>query len=157
VSRASAGLLMFRRRGDAGSASIEVLLVHPGGPFWAKRDDGAWSLPKGELGPDEAPLTAAQREFREETGLVPAAPFVELGSVRQAGGKTVHAWAFAGDCDVASVRSNTFTLEWPPRSGRMQSFPEIDRAAWFPLDAARGKLVAGQRPLLDRLERALAP
>ncbi len=147
MARVSAGLLLFRRGGGA----LEVLLVHPGGPLWAKRDDGAWSVPKGECGDGEDPLAAAQREFREETGFEPHGPFRELGSVRQRGGKTVVAWAFEGDCDPAALRSNTFTIEWPPRSGQQRAFPEVDRAAWFTLDEARRKLNAGQLPLLERL------
>ena len=142
---------MYRRE----RAQLEVLLVHPGGPFFAKRDDGAWSIPKGEPAHGEDLLAAAQREFREETGWEPAPPFVALGAVRQTGGKTVHAWAFAGDHDAASLRSNTFSLEWPPHSGRHREFPEIDRAAWLALDAARRKLIAAQHPFLERLAASL--
>jgi predicted NUDIX family NTP pyrophosphohydrolase len=143
---------MYRRRGDG---ELEVLLVHPGGPFFANRDDGAWTIPKGNVGDGEDPLAAAQREFREETSFEPRAPFHALGSVRQPGGKTVTAWAFEGDCDPARLRSNTFTLEWPPRSGRQREFPEVDRAAWLTLAAARTKLLAAQHPLLDRLPNAI--
>jgi len=146
----AAGLLMHRRRGD----TLEVLLVHPGGPFWKNKDDGAWSLPKGECEDGEATLDAAQREFREETGFAPCAPFHELGSVR-ARGKTIVAWSFAGDCDPTAVRSNPFTMEWPPKSGRQQAFPEVDRAGWFAIDEARRKLAPSQHPFLDRLAQRL--
>lgn len=149
---ASAGLLMFRRP----QGRLEVLLVHLGGPLWARRDDGAWSIPKGELTPGEEPLAAGQREFEEETGFEPRGPFHPLTPVRQRSGKIVHAWAFEGDCDPAAVRSNSFTMEWPPRSGRMQSFPEVDRAAWFGSGEAKQKIIAGQVPLLSELERVLA-
>lgn len=148
-AKRSAGLLPFRR----GAAGLEVFLVHPGGPFWAKKDRGAWSLAKGEYGEQEDPLAAACREFAEETGLaLPAgAVFTPLGEVRQAGGKVVTAWAVAADLDAAAARGNPFRMEWPPRSGRMREFPEVDRAAWFCLEEAREKLVAGQVPLLERL------
>jgi predicted NUDIX family NTP pyrophosphohydrolase len=148
----SAGLLLYRRR-DAG---IEVLLVHPGGPFWRKRDDGAWSIPKGEVGENENGLDVARREFQEELGMAaPDGEVAELGFVRQAGGKTVRAWATAGDLDVATITSNTFEIEWPPRSGNMRQFPEVDRAAWFSLEAARRKILTGQRAFLERLEAQL--
>lgn len=127
----------------------------PGGPFWAKKDDGAWSIPKGEVDGDEALLDAARREFREETGCAVEGHFDALPPVRQPGGKIVHAWAVAGDCDAAAITSNRFILEWPPRTGRMQEFPEVDRAAWFDLAAARRKLTRGQLPLLDALERVV--
>jgi predicted NUDIX family NTP pyrophosphohydrolase len=148
----SAGLLMFRRRGPA----LEVLLVHPGGPFFARRDAGAWSIPKGLVGEGETELAAALREFGEETRLaVPARELLALGEVRQSGGKLVVAWAFEGDCAAESVRSNTFTLEWPPGSGVQKEFPEIDRAEWFDLETARVKLNPAQVVLLERLvERA---
>jgi predicted NUDIX family NTP pyrophosphohydrolase len=142
---------MFRRCGGA----PEVLLVHPGGPFWTKRDLGAWSIPKGEYTPGEDPLAAARREFEEETGISPEGEFIPLSPCRQAGGKVVHAWAIEGDCDPTAIVSNTFVMEWPPRSGRQQEFPEIDRAAWFPLDIAKRKLVSGQVGLVDELSRLL--
>jgi predicted NUDIX family NTP pyrophosphohydrolase len=130
-----------------------VLLVHPGGPFWARRDAGAWSIPKGEYQEGEDPRACALREFEEETGTtLPPGELVELGSVRQKGGKTVSAWAAEGDLDAGAVRSNTFTMEWPPRSGRMAEFPEIDRAAWFDVETAREKLVPAQAAFLDRLQ-----
>lgn len=147
----SAGLLVYRRRDGA----LEVFLVHPGGPFWQNKDDGAWSLPKGEYTDEEEALAAAQREFLEETGMSVSGTFRSLAPVRQAGGKIVHAWAIAGDFDAAAIRSNTFTMEWPPRSGKMRSFPEVDRAAWFTLQEARVKILAGQRPLLDELAAML--
>jgi predicted NUDIX family NTP pyrophosphohydrolase len=148
----SAGVVLYRHRG----AHLEVLLVHPGGPFWSKKDDGAWSIPKGEFGENEAPATAARREFAEETGYAPAGELTPLTPVSQAGGKIVHAFAVEGDVDPTSVVSNTFTLEWPPRSGRMQAFPEIDRAGWFGLDEARRKIVAGQRPIVDEMRARFA-
>jgi predicted NUDIX family NTP pyrophosphohydrolase len=150
----SAGILLFRR----GGAGPEVLLVHPGGPFWARKDHGSWSIPKGEYGDDEAPLHCARREFAEETGTVlPEGELVELGEVRQSGGKRVVAWAAEGDLDPGTVRSNTFEMEWPPRSGRTQEFPEIDRAGWFGLDEAGERLLAAQTPFLDRLREHLGP
>jgi predicted NUDIX family NTP pyrophosphohydrolase len=147
----SAGILVYRQS----ASQAQVLLVHPGGPFWARKDAGAWSIPKGEIGPAEDPLAAARREFAEETGITLAGDFMLLGDLRQAGGKHVTAWALKADIDPASVRSNTFALEWPPKSGRMRDFPEIDRAEWFDLDAAREKILASQRPFLDRLRAAL--
>jgi predicted NUDIX family NTP pyrophosphohydrolase len=152
LPKASAGLLMFRRCGP----EPEVLLVHPGGPFWTKRDFAAWSIPKGEFVPGEDPLAAARREFAEETGIVPEGAFIPLSPCRQAGGKVVHAWAFEGDCDPATIVSNTFVMEWPPRSGRRQAFPEVDRAAWFPLDLAKRKLVSGQVGFVEELSGLLA-
>jgi predicted NUDIX family NTP pyrophosphohydrolase len=146
--RRSAGIVLYR----AGDGGVEVLLVHPGGPFWAKKDLGAWSIPKGEYEPGEDPQACALREFEEETGTaLEAQALVELGAVVQKAGKEVTAWAARGDLDPAGVRSNSFTMEWPPRSGRQQEFPEIDRAEWFALDEARAKLVAAQAELLDRL------
>jgi len=133
-----------------------VLLVHPGGPFWQRKDAGAWSIPKGEIAAGEEPLQVARREFREELGhAVPEGTPEALGSVRQAGGKLVHVWALGGDLDPAVITSNTFELEWPPRSGRIQTFAEVDRAGWFDLEAAREKLLASQVPFLDRLARVL--
>jgi len=131
---------------------LEVLLVHPGGPFWAKRNEGAWSIPKGEIEPGETALDVARREFEEELGVPPPADeeLTPLGTIRQAGGKLVHAWALRGDLDVARVRSVTFSLEWPPRSGRIQEFAEVDRAAWFDLDEARRMILQSQLPLLER-------
>jgi predicted NUDIX family NTP pyrophosphohydrolase len=135
---------------------LEVLLVHPGGPFWAGKDEGAWSLPKGEYTPPEDPLTAAYREFHEETGCRVAGAALPLGSLKQPSGKLIQAWAVEGDCDAEASRSNTFSLEWPPRSGRRREFPEVDRAAWFSLRAARKKLIKGQVGFLEELERRLA-
>jgi predicted NUDIX family NTP pyrophosphohydrolase len=147
MAKRSAGILLFRRRAGA----IEVLLVHPGGPFWAKKDDGAWSIPKGEYTDDEDPREAARREFAEETGLAVEGEMVALGEVKQPGGKLVTAWAVEGDCDAAAVKSNLFSLEWPPKSGKLRQFPEIDRAAWFPLELARVKILQGQLPFLARV------
>ncbi len=148
MARRSAGILLHR----SGAAGVEVLLVHPGGPFWAKKDAGAWSIPKGEYEDGEDPLACALREFEEETGTrLDSTDVVELGSVRQKSGKQVTAWAVAGDLDPATVRSNTFAMEWPPRSGRQAEFPEVDRAEWFGVEVAREKLVSGQVELLDRL------
>lgn len=152
MPRQSAGLLCYRRDVDG----LRVLLVHPGGPFWAAKDDGAWSIPKGEYD-DEAPEHAARREFEEETGFTVSGELIDLGSVRQTGGKRIDAWAFEGDFAPAALRSNTFTLEWPPRSGRHQAFPEVDRAEWFSLDEARRKMLKGQIALLDRLVAELSP
>ena len=147
MPKRSAGILLFRRAGG----EIEVLLAHPGGPFWKNKDDGAWSIPKGEYSDDEDPLAAAKREFAEETGLTPSGDFIPLGEVRQPGGKVVTAWALEGDFDTKLVRSNTFSMVWPPHSGKSQEFPEIDRAEWFRLDVARRKILKGQAELLDRL------
>lgn len=149
MAKESAGLLMFRRRGQR----LEVLLVHPGGPLWAKRDEGAWSIPKGEIEPNEDPLSAAKREFEEELGAPPhvSGEFIKLTPVRQAGGKVVHAWAVEGDFDPTTITSSLFTMEWPPGSGRQQQFPEVDRAQWFTIDEAKRKINKGQLPLLDQL------
>jgi predicted NUDIX family NTP pyrophosphohydrolase len=148
VAKASAGILLFRRS-DPG---LEVLLGHMGGPFWARRDAGAWSVPKGELEPDEDAESAARREFTEELGLpVPAGSLIELGEVRQKNGKLVTAWALEGDLDPADVVPGTFELEWPRGSGRLQQFPEIDRVAWLPVETARAKIVQAQQEFLDRL------
>lgn len=142
---------MYRERRE-----LEVLLVHPGGPFWVNKDLGAWSIPKGEVAPREQPLDGACREFQEETGWQPRGPFLPLGEVQQSSAKRVTVWAFQGDADPATVRSVHCELEWPPRSGRHISVPEVDRAAWFDLDEARERLLPGQRPFLDRLIAALA-
>jgi predicted NUDIX family NTP pyrophosphohydrolase len=152
VPKRSAGLLLFRERPDG----VEVLLVHPGGPLWARKDDGAWSIPKGEFTPDEEPLRAALRECEEEIGLAVTGDFIPLDVVRQPGGKLVYAWAAAADFDPASLVSNRFSMEWPPGSGRSRAFPEVDRAGWFGLDEARRKILKGQLPLLDRLNELLA-
>ncbi|MES2195701.1 MAG: NUDIX domain-containing protein [Pseudomonadota bacterium] len=144
----SAGILIYRRDGEG----IEVLLVHPGGPFWRKRDLGAWSLPKGELNEGEDAETAARREFKEELGVEASGPLQPLGQVRQRAGKTVLGYAMEGDLDVNNISSNDVAIEWPPHSGQTVSFPEIDRAAWFALPLAREKILASQRPFLDRLE-----
>lgn len=152
MKKKSAGLLMYRRGSDG---APQLLLAHPGGPFWRNRDEGAWSIPKGEYEDGEEPLAAAQREFMEETGFAVTPPFLALGEVVQKSGKRILAWAFAGDCDPARLRCNTFELEWPPRSGRRQTYPEIDRVEWFGTEQARRKILPAQRPLLDRLEQAL--
>jgi len=148
----TAGLLLYRRR----RGRIEVFLVHPGGPFWRNKDDAAWSIPKGEYDPPEAPLAAAKREVAEETGFEIDGDFLELTPRKQPGGKTVFAWAIERDVDAAAIRSNTFAMEWPPRSGRTQEFPEVDRAAWFDLPTARRKIHKGQVAILDELEERLA-
>ena len=151
-SRVSAGLLMFRRKGG----TLEVLLVHLGGPFFARKDEGAWTIPKGEAGPDEDLLTRAQIEFEEELGIQPHGNWIELGSIKQKGGKTVHAWAFEGDLpDSFELKSNTFEMEWPPRSGKLKQFPEIDRADFFAEEVGRRKINPAQIILLDRLRERL--
>jgi predicted NUDIX family NTP pyrophosphohydrolase len=150
-SNVSAGLLLYRRT----AGGLEVLLAHPGGPFWAHRDLGAWTIPKGVVGEDEELLAAACREFEEETGIRPAGPFVPLGSVRQRGGKLVHAWAWEGDADASRTTSNLMSAEWPPGSGRVLDFPEIDRCAWFDPPAAREKINAAQAEFLDEIQRHL--
>lgn len=148
MSKTSAGLLAYRRK----AGRLEVLLVHPGGPFWARRDLGAWSIPKGEFDEGEDPEAAAKREFAEELGVdAPASPLRALGEIVQAGGKRVVAFAAESDLDSGAVRSNEFEMEWPPKSGRRQRFPEVDRAGWFGLAEAREKIIPGQIPLLDRL------
>ncbi len=147
----SAGILLFRHRGEA----LEVLLVHPGGPYWAKKDLGAWSIPKGLVEEDEEPLKCALRELEEELGSLfafTAEALIELGSVRQKAGKLVHCWAAEGDFDPATLRSNTFSIEWPPRSGNELEFPEVDRAEWFGLEEARAKIIPAQAAFLDRLK-----
>jgi len=144
----SAGLLLYREN----SGGLEVLLVHPGGPFWQKRDDGAWTIPKGEFDDDEDPLKAAKREFEEETGTAPPdGKFIPLEPVKQPGGKTVYAWAINGDFDPTKLRSNMFPMEWPPNTGKLQQFPEIDRAAWLKPDIAKRKITRGQARLIDQL------
>lgn len=149
----SAGLVLYRVR----DGKTAVLLVHPGGPFWKRRDEGVWSIPKGEIERGEAPLDVARREFQEELGMPPPdGDLAPLGSIRQAGGKVVHAWASPGDVDVSDISSGTFTIEWPPRSGRMQEFPEVDRAAWFDLATARRMILPAQSSFLDRLEERLS-
>ena len=147
----SAGILLYKRHGD----EVMVLLSHPGGPFWRNRDEGAWTIPKGAPVPGESPEATARREFEEELGCKPTGNLQPLGRIRQRGGKWVEAFALEGDFDVTELRSNTFETEWPPRSGRLASFPEVDRAAWFGLAAARIKILASQLPLLDRLEAML--
>jgi predicted NUDIX family NTP pyrophosphohydrolase len=156
MPKLSAGLLLYRRRRDG---ELEVLLAHPGGPFWAKKDDGAWSIPKGEYGPDEDPRRVAAREFEEEIGVAPPTTdtAVSLGEVRLSSGKRVSAWALEGDLEVDEVRSNTFPMEWPPRSGKIEEFPEVDRAGWFDLRTARRKLTKGQVPFIDRLVAMSSP
>jgi predicted NUDIX family NTP pyrophosphohydrolase len=130
---------------------LEVLLVHPGGPYWANKDLGVWSIPKGEYDPGEDPLEAAKREFEEETGLVATDKFMPLTALKQRSGKVISAWAFQGDCDPTTIKSNTFLMEWPPRSGKQQSFPEVDRAGWFSISVAKGKINKGQVRFLDEL------
>ncbi len=147
----SAGIVLYRYR----DSRLEIFLVHPGGPFWKNKDSGAWSIPKGEFDTGEDPLQAARREFHEETGFSVAGSFIALSQVRQRGGKVVHAWALEGDCEAESVKSNLFTLEWPPRSGQRKEFLEVDRAGWFSLEMAREKILRGQLMLLDELQRLL--
>lgn len=147
MAKKSAGLILFRVR----NRGLEVLLVHLGGPFWSKKHNGAWFFPKGEILPGEVDLAAGQREFTEETGFDPKGPFVPLGSVKHKGGKTVVAWAFEGDCDPSKLKSNTFQIEWPPRSGKQKEFPEVDRAAFFTLEEAREKIHPAESPFLTRL------
>lgn len=151
MAKKSAGLLMYRLL----DGELQVLLGHPGGPFWRNRDEGAWSIPKGEILESEDPLEAAKREFREETGIHPDGPFIELSPIRQRGGKTVRAWAFEGDCDPSAIESEAFEMEWPPNSGRMQEFPEIDEARFFELDEAKRKINPAQVALLEELASRL--
>jgi predicted NUDIX family NTP pyrophosphohydrolase len=154
MPKTSAGLLLFKRGPSA--SGLLVLLVHPGGPFWAMKDIGSWSIPKGEAEPDEDLVAVARREFEEETGIAaPREGLVALGEIKQAGGKRVHAFAVEGDLDPASIRSNTFQIEWPPASGRRRSFPEIDRVEWFDLGLARHKINPAQRAFIERLVRAI--
>ncbi|RUX09216.1 NUDIX domain-containing protein [Mesorhizobium sp. M8A.F.Ca.ET.208.01.1.1] len=151
MAKRSAGLLIYRRSGG----DIEVLLVHPGGPFWAKKDDGAWSIPKGLVDQGEDELAAARRETGEELGMKVEGAFARLGDYRQPGGKIVSAWSVEADIDVTAISSNTFTMEWPPRSGSMKEFPEVDRAGWFTLAEAEVKILQGQRPMLSDLAEQL--
>jgi predicted NUDIX family NTP pyrophosphohydrolase len=151
MAKKSAGLLLYRKVDD----SVEVFLVHPGGPFWAKKDDGAWSIAKGEFAEGEDALEAAKREFQEETGFAVKGRFEALEPIRQAGGKIVYAWAIEGDIDSSAVRSNTFSMEWPPGSKKIRDFPEVDRGGWFALATAREKILTNQNPLLDELLRKL--
>jgi predicted NUDIX family NTP pyrophosphohydrolase len=151
MPKASAGLLMYRKR----QGQLEVLLVHLGGPFWKKKDSGAWFVPKGEINPGEDELVAAQREFQEETGLVAAGELLSLGSVKHKSGKTVTAWAFAGDCDPTALKSNTFEMEWPPKSGKRAQFPEIDRAGFFTVERAKEKMHPAEFEFLTRVEKLL--
>ena len=151
MAKTSAGLILYRMQ----SGKLEVLLVHPGGPFWSKKDEGAWFVPKGELNVGEEPLAGAKREFEEETGLKPEGEFLALGSVKQKSGKTIVAWALEGDCDPSSIKSNTFTIEWPPKSGRHQEFPEIDRAGFFTVPQAKAKMHPVEYPLVLRLHELL--
>jgi predicted NUDIX family NTP pyrophosphohydrolase len=151
MAKKSAGLLLYRKVDD----SVEVFLVHPGGPFWAKKDDGAWSIPKGELTEGEEALEAAKREFQEETGFAVEGRFEALEPVKQASGKIVYAWAIEGDIDSSAIRSNNFSMEWPPGSKKIRKFPEVDRGGWFALATARQKILTGQSPLLEELVRIL--
>jgi predicted NUDIX family NTP pyrophosphohydrolase len=152
MPKLSAGLLMYRHP----NAVSEVFLVHPGGPFWAKKDLGTWTIPKGEYGDGEDPLAAARREFEEETGFSASGNFIDLGTIKQSGGKLVRIWAFEGDCDPAALVSNRFQMEWPPRSGRLAEFPEVDRGGWFSLAEARERILASQQPILNLLSDRLA-
>jgi predicted NUDIX family NTP pyrophosphohydrolase len=147
----AAGILLHRGKGP----SLEVFLIHPGGPYWANKDEGSWSIPKGEISDDEDPLKAAQREFHEETGFSVHGPFISIGSVKQSSGKIVQAWAAEGDLDASAIQSNSFRLEWPPRSGKYQDFPEADRGQWFSLAQARKKILKVQLPFLENLEHYL--
>lgn len=151
MAKQSAGLLVCRH----GAGTVEVFLVHPGGPYWQNKDLGAWSIPKGEFAQGEDPLEAAQRELREETGFTVMSDFVPLSPIKQRGGKTVHAWLVEADFDVTNVKSNTFSMEWPPRSGKMREFAEVDRADWFTLDVAKEKILEAQRPLLEEAQARL--
>jgi predicted NUDIX family NTP pyrophosphohydrolase len=151
MPKTSAGLLLYRVRAGV----LEFLLAHPGGPFWKNKDAGAWTIPKGEIAENEAPLAAAIREFQEELGFKPSQPFIELTPIKQKGGKVVHAWAFEGDCDPTQIKSNTFSMEWPPRSGKQAEFPEVDRAEFFNLEEAKTKINSAQIPFLEELQRRL--
>jgi len=147
MPKQAAGILMYRR----GGSGLEVLLAHPGGPLWARKDAGAWTLPKGQFTDGELPLDAARREFEEEMGTAPTGTFQPLGTVKQPSGKVIHAWAAESDFDASAVKSNLFSMEWPPRSGRTGEFPEVDRAGWFSIEEARDKIIKGQAPFLERL------
>jgi predicted NUDIX family NTP pyrophosphohydrolase len=149
MAQVSAGLLLYRVR----QGTPEVLLVHPGGPFFRKKDEGAWTIPKGEVAAGEEFLESAKREFLEETGVAPSGPFLALAPIKQKSGKTVHAWAVEGDLDATAIRSNTFTMEWPPKSGRQAEFPEVDRAEWFDLETAKKKVIPAQAALIVELEQ----
>ena len=151
AKKSTAGLLLYRRRGE-----LEVFLVHPGGPFWAKKDEGAWSVPKGEIDEGEDSLAAAKREFAEETGFAVDGQFRPLDPIKQAGGKHVHVWAIESDCDPAKLQSNLFSMEWPPKSGKQQSFPEVDRGAWFTLAEAKNRILKSQASLIDQLVALLS-
>lgn len=151
MAKQAAGILLYRR----GRSGLEVLLAHPGGPLWARKDAGAWTLPKGQFTEGELPLDAAKREFEEEMGSAPAGDFQPLGTVKQKSGKIIHAWAAESDFDAATVKSNLFSMEWPPKSGRMGEFPEVDRAGWFSIEEARVKIIKGQAPFLERLLEVL--
>jgi predicted NUDIX family NTP pyrophosphohydrolase len=152
MPKLSAGILMFRRRNQ----EVDFFLAHPGGPFWQKKDAGAWSIPKGEYNSGDDPLEAAKREFEEETGIKPHGTFMPLGEIKQPSGKVISAWAVEGDCSPEAIRSNTFSIEWPPKSGRKKEFPEIDRAAWFGLEEARVRILKGQVGFLERLMTRLS-
>jgi predicted NUDIX family NTP pyrophosphohydrolase len=147
MAKQAAGILLFRR----GAAGLQVLLAHPGGPLWARKDYGAWTIPKGQFTDGELPLDAARREFEEEMGSAPSGDFQSLGTLKQPSGKVIHVWAAEADFDPAGVKSNMFSMEWPPKSGKMAEFPEVDRAGWFPIAEARHKILKGQQPFLDRL------
>jgi predicted NUDIX family NTP pyrophosphohydrolase len=151
MPKISAGIVLFRFQNRA----LQVFLVHPGGPFWAKKDLGAWSIPKGLLDQDEDTLAAAQREFREETGFTVSGNFLHLKPAKQKSGKVIHAWAVEGDCNPTEMKSNTFSLEWPPRSGKQEEFPEVDRAAWFDIKEAKERIIPGQLGLLEELQKEL--
>jgi len=151
MPKKSAGILVFRKNHE----EYEVLLVHPGGPFWAKKDLNSWSVPKGEFEDDEEPLSAAKREFEEETGFAIDGKFIELFPVKQASGKIIYIWAVQGDIDISGVTSNLFKLEWPPKSGAFKEFPEIDRAEWFVFETAKQKILSGQIPILENLQKIL--
>ncbi len=152
MPKQAAGILLYRR----GVPGLEVLLAHPGGPLWARKDAGAWTLPKGQFTEGELPLDAAKREFEEEMGTAASGDFQPLGTIKQPSGKIIHAWAAESDFDASTVKSNLFTMEWPPKSGRDGEFPEVDRAGWFSIDEARHKIIKGQAPFLDRLLTLLA-